>query len=56
LLKEENDFTDKHGSNTVHGSNGFETDNTDKKYPHESALDLYKSVNKYPCKSVLDPY
>jgi P-type Mg2+ transporter len=30
----------------VHGLNGFETDNTDKKYPHKSVLDPYRSVYK----------
>jgi Mg2+-importing ATPase len=28
----------------IHGLNGFETDNTDKKYPHKSVLDPYRSV------------
>jgi tRNA-specific 2-thiouridylase len=39
--------------NTIHGLNGFKTDNADKKYPYESALDPHKSVNENPRLSVV---
>jgi methionyl-tRNA formyltransferase len=40
------DFCLKEKLNVIelHGLNGFETDNTDKKYPHKSVLDPHKSV------------
>jgi phenylalanyl-tRNA synthetase beta chain len=40
----------------IHGSYGFQTDNTDNIYQHKSALDPYKSVKKNPYKSVSDPH
>jgi tRNA dimethylallyltransferase len=61
-------YTDQYGFKTIHGLNGFGTDNTDKKYPYKSLLDPHRSVNNKsvldprksvninPYKSVLDPY
>jgi phosphomannomutase len=40
----------------IHGLNRLNTDNTDKKYPHETVLDLHRSANKNPYESALDLY
>jgi phosphomannomutase len=40
----------------IHGLNRLNTDNTDKKYPHKTVLDLHRSANKNPYKSALDLY
>jgi tRNA-specific 2-thiouridylase len=45
--------TDLTRINTIHGLNGFKTDNADKEYPYESVSDPHRSVNN---KSALDPH